>query len=191
MPRPTADDIEQLQNVKAGDNIVVTTFNGYHHEWRVCEVSRVTMHRIYCANIWCFTKEDGKQYGGISRYRAWAYPATTEHLAKVEDFKRERAEVKLHGQLRQYLNRTSFRHAPLERLELAVAILKSEFPVIVSDNRQQLCANCPADVTLVWELQSLWVMRVVFRWYLICPKCRKYHSKPYVKIPEDGIGEGV
>ena len=126
MPRPTAIDIEQLQNVKAGDSIVVSTFNGYHHEWRVCEVSKVTGHRIYCTNIWCFTKKDGKQYGGISRYRAWAYPATPKNLATVDDYKRERAEAKLHNELRRYLSRTSFRHAPIEHLELAVAILKND-----------------------------------------------------------------
>ena len=136
MPRPTAIDIEQLQNVKTGDSIVVTTFNGYHHEWRVCEVSKVTRHRIYCTNIWCFTKKDGKQYGGGYRvYTVWAYPATPENLARVEDYKRERAEAKLRIELQRYLSRTSFRHTPIERLVNAVAVLRGDI-LLDSDGKQ-------------------------------------------------------
>lgn len=139
MPRPTPADIEGLQNIKAGDSIIVTTFNGYYHEWHVYEVSKTTRHRIYCSDVWVFTKEEGKQYGGYGSYRAWAYPATPENLASVETFKRERAEAKLHVTLRRYLARTGFQRVPLKRLELATAILKSEFPVIVSDDKRQLC----------------------------------------------------
>lgn len=76
--------------------------------------------------------------------------------------------------------------------ETASRRIAGAFPIVVSDGKQQLCAKCPADIPLVWELQSMWISsgilgRVVFRWYLVCPKCRKYHSIPHVAVPGSGI----
>ena len=161
MPRPTATDIEELHKVQAADSIVVSTYNGYLVQWRVCEVSKTTKHRIYCSNIWVFTKETGKQYGGISVYRAWAYPATEENLARVETFKREREEAKRRNSLCRYLSHTSFKRTPLQRLELAVAILKDELTFEQADRLawdavDAMVQASTDDDQLIIALEALW-----------------------------------
>jgi len=135
MSRPTAEDVQLLQNIAPGDVIAMRTYGGWEESWLLQEVTSVTAKRFSCGLHRCFRKKDGREHGSLSRFPAWAFPATPENRARVDEYNCKVRNKRRRQDLIQYLRRTAFKHTPLERLENAVAVLKGD-TLLDSDGRQ-------------------------------------------------------